>query len=168
MFNDDVPPLQRVYRGPRMSFLVLGRDLAGSTAPDLPYVVISITDPRRPEARLAASPLCRAVLRLSFHDSGQVIDVPGLQGPSLGPEEAMTAADARRVLHFVTPHLGHVKLIVCQCEAGVSRSAGVAAALSRIVQGEDEYFFTHYWPNRHVYGLLLRSADDPLRPGGVS
>jgi hypothetical protein len=27
--------------------------------------------------------------------------------------------------------------------------------LSRILQGEDEYFFKHFWPNRWVYNLLL-------------
>lgn len=158
MFNNDTPPLQRIYRGPRMAFLVLGRTLIGSVVPEVPYLVISVTDPERSEASLAASPLCRAVLRLQFHDTSQTVDIPGLEGLSLGNETAMTAADARIILDFATSCTDQVELIVCQCEAGVSRSAGIAAALSRLMQNEDAFFFEHYWPNHHVYTLLLQEA----------
>lgn len=164
MFNDDLPPLQRVYHGPRMAFLVLGRSLIGSVIPKVPYLVISVTDPERSEANLAASPLCQAVLRQQFHDTSQTLDIPGLEGLSLANGTAMTAADAQAILTFAASYLDQVKLIVCQCEAGVSRSAGIAAALSRIVQGEDEFFFMHYWPNQFVYNLLIQEAAR-LQPG---
>ncbi len=158
MFNDDVPPIQRVYRGLHMAFLVLGRRLVGSFIPEVPYLVISVTDPEEPEANLAASPLCRAVLRLQFHDTSQTVDIPGLEGLFSDSGAAMTADDARAILDFVASHANKVDLIVCQCEAGVSRSAGIAAALSRIMQGDDEFFFVHYLPNHHIYELLLQTA----------
>lgn len=158
MFNDDISPLQRIYRGPRMAFLVLGRTLIGSVVPEVPYLVISVTDPERSEAIFAASPLCRAVLRLQFHDTSQTLDIPGLEGLSLGDETAMTAVDARAILDFAASYTDQVELIVCQCEAGVSRSAGIAAALSCLMQNEDAFFFEHYWPNHHVYKLLIQEA----------
>jgi len=40
----------------------------------------------------------------------------------------------------------------------LSRSTAVAAALSRILQGEDECFCKHYWPKRRVYNLPLEQA----------
>ncbi|MCU0238266.1 MAG: hypothetical protein MUC29_02410 [Pyrinomonadaceae bacterium] len=56
--------------------------------------------------------------------------------------------------------MGKVELIVCQCEQGMSRSAGIAAALSKILQDEDEYFLKNYWSNRWVYDLLIETANN--------
>ncbi|HVH42669.1 MAG TPA: hypothetical protein VM925_10005 [Labilithrix sp.] len=52
-----------------------------------------------------------------------------------------------------------VERIVIHCDAGISRSAAVAAALSRALRGDDTEFFTgKYKPNMRVYRLLLDSA----------
>jgi predicted protein tyrosine phosphatase len=45
--------------------------------------------------------------------------------------------------------------IVINCEAGVSRSAGVAAALSKIYLGDDQNFFKTHYPNMRVYRMIL-------------
>ena len=134
-----------------MSFLVLNRFEAATVVPDVPYLVVSITDPEREEAALAGSPNRRAVLRLSFHDKS------GPRAAVLG-KIALTTADAQAILDFVEAHRHEVTLIVCQCEAGISRSAGIAAALSRIVQDEDDFFFEHYAPNDYIYKTLLEAA----------
>ena len=70
----------------------------------------------------------------------------------------MRPEDAQTILDFVQAHRQEVKLIVCQCEAGISRSAAIAAALSRVVQGEDHFFFAHYAPNDYIYNTLLETA----------
>lgn len=70
----------------------------------------------------------------------------------------MTEDDAEQILSFVGENLSEVKLIVCHCEQGISRSAAIVAALSRILQDEDEFFFHHYWVNRYVYDMLLTNA----------
>ena len=62
------------------------------------------------------------------------------------------------------------KNILCQCEAGVSRSAGCAAAIIKWLEGEDEAVFASdlYSPNRHVYRLMLRvirKQSKSQRPG---
>lgn len=141
MFNDDVPPLERIYQGSRMNFLVLGRTDVRTVTPHVPYIVISVTDPDKPDADIAESPGRRAILRLKFDDAAGTIDVPGLEGLILNNAVELTAPEARTILEFVQTHSAEVKLVLCQCEAGVSRSAAIAAALSRILQGEDDYFF---------------------------
>lgn len=153
LFRRDLPLAERIFKGSRYQLLALGRDDIGDFTPDVPYLVISISDPERPEPALAASPHLRGVLRLQFHD---VVPTRRFQVSS---DVAMTAEHARQVLSFVREGSPDVELILCQCEEGVSRSAGMAAALSRILQGEDEYFLTNYWPNRWVYDLLLKHAD---------
>jgi len=168
MFNDGVPPLERVYRGERIGLLVLGRAYVADLTPEVPYLVISVTDPDQSDAFVLPTPLLRAILRLRFHDNSQTVDIPGLEGISLGEgtETAMTREDAQAILTFVQEHLDEVELIVCQCEAGVSRSAGIAAALSRILQGDDRFFFAHYWPNPWVYRTILDVSAQRLEADG--
>jgi protein-tyrosine phosphatase len=48
-----------------------------------------------------------------------------------------------------------LRCIVLHCNAGLSRSPGVAAALSNVLCGNDQSFFERYRPNRRVYTLLL-------------
>ncbi len=139
--------MKKVFRGERLTFWVLNRYEAVSLAPDEPYIVISIRDPDAPETPLLPSPHCLAVLRLQFHDRNTL--KPGKE------ITLMTPADARNVLIFVKSHLSSVRCIVCHCDGGLGRSPAVAAALSRIVQGEDIFFFENFAPNHHVYQTLL-------------
>ncbi len=147
------PIAERIYSGSVVNFLVLNRhEIETAALPD-PYLVVSVTDPDRMEAVLAASPYQKAVLRLRFHDKS---------GPraALTGKVAMTPAVAREILAFVQAHLSEVALIVCQCEAGISRSAAIAAALSRTLQGDDSFFFAHYAPNDWIYQTLLEAAKE--------
>ncbi|MBW3625154.1 MAG: hypothetical protein KY468_17290 [Armatimonadetes bacterium] len=136
---------REVIEGPVVSFQVIGRAGAMRLLPSVPHIIISITEPRAPEARYPESPHRLGILRLQFHDA----EVP------LPDRALLTPEDARAIVEFVKRHLGEARLIVCQCEGGVSRSAGVAAALSRWLQNDDAPFFRYYQPNRHVYRTLL-------------
>jgi len=160
MFGYDVPLLDRVYHGSRMKLLVLGRIDIGKLELQIPYAVHSITDPERPQAAIPPRPLLRSILRLSFHDKGKRAEIPGLESISVMDREEviMTEQDASKVIGFVRENLDNVQMIVCQCEAGMSRSAAIAAAISRILHGEDEFFFEHYWPNRWVYRKIMDAA----------
>ena len=89
------------------------------------------------------------MLRLEFDD---------VEDPREGV--AMTDEQARRVLDFVALHVAAGREIVCQCEAGVSRSAGMAAALSLIHYGHDGDFQRTHRPNAWVRRALLRGARD--------
>ncbi|MBX7221013.1 MAG: hypothetical protein K1Y36_13780 [Blastocatellia bacterium] len=148
MFNSHLPPLERIIWGTQIGLLVVGRAELRTLSPLVPFVVISITDPDKPDAEIIPSDFLNGVLRLKFDDA---------EGTEIGHPAhiLMSMQDAHLVLAFVESHLAAVQLIVCQCEAGVSRSAGVAAALANILHGEDQFFFDHYWPNRLVYRLLV-------------
>ncbi|HEX5323329.1 MAG TPA: hypothetical protein VFW40_06040 [Capsulimonadaceae bacterium] len=132
---------------------MLSRSEVKVTTPDEPYVVISITNPGIAVADVAISPYCRGILRLQFHDISD--DDQPLQG-----KQVMSEEEGRQVIAFFQTHAEKVGLIVCQCEAGVSRSAAVAAALCRLLQGDDAHFFAGYSPNRWVYRTVLDAAGD--------
>lgn len=63
---------------------------------------------------------------------------------------------AEKIIKFVKKYLDKIELIVCQCDAGISRSAAVAAALSKCLNKNDEYFFKKYLPNSLVYSTILK------------
>lgn len=50
--------------------------------------------------------------------------------------------------------------MVLHCDAGMSRSPGVAAALSKVLVGDDSQFFKRYRPNMRVYRTLLERYYD--------
>lgn len=141
-----------------MDFLVLGRAEAMRIAPDTPHIFISISTPLQKEAVLVECPHRVEVLRLQFHD----FEEPQPELAAVSGEEVRLISDdqARSIVEFVDRHRENVRLIVCQCDAGMSRSAGVAAALSRWLQGEDEAFFRHYLPNRLVYSTVLGAVKE--------
>jgi predicted protein tyrosine phosphatase len=73
--------------------------------------------------------------------------------------EIMTKEQAKDILKFVEIHKDK-HLIVCQCDAGISRSSAVAAALSKIYFDDDTWVFNdkQYRPNMHVYRTILKCA----------
>ena len=132
-----------------MEFFVYSRPaIERVPAHDVPHVIISITTTADDEARIPPSPQCRATLRLVFLDADQ---------PGDGfPESALFSNEhADRVWNFVLDHRPHIARIILHCDAGVSRSPGVAAALAKVLVGDDSEFFNRYHPNRRVYTTLL-------------
>jgi len=127
-----------IYTGPNRSFLVLGRREIRDPFADQPHIVISISGPRDPLPEIYPSAHCRGILRLCFDDVKTAAD-PRFQ--------AFHPRDARAIVEFVQAHPD--VLIVCQCEAGICRSAAVAAGLSRWLNGSghEAWFVEHYIPN---------------------
>lgn len=111
-----------------------------------PRIVISITDPSSPEANIKDMKNIVDVLRLQFHDFDR---------PVSGYIQ-FDDTHANQIVDFIKKHKDFPDLIV-HCEAGISRSAAVAAAISKYVNGNDLYFFQHYLPNAWVYGRLVRA-----------
>ncbi len=134
-----------------MWLLVLSRMRVARVKPNVPYLVISVTDPLRPEAMIAENPLRMGVLRLAFDDVDT--SYAGFRAPA--------EDDAEQIVRFVAEKRTMADLIICQCEAGISRSAGIAAALSRWLNGHDEDFFVRYVPNRLIYRLILQAVGHP-------
>lgn len=71
---------------------------------------------------------------------------------------SMNADHARAIANFVDRFSDREDLaVIVHCDAGVSRSAGVAAALSEYYNGDDSYFFDSgiYRPNILCYRTML-------------
>lgn len=83
-----------------------------------------------------------SVLRLCFDD----VD---------GGKDCITESDAEAVKRFVNAHKD--KLIIVHCDAGISRSAGIAAALMKFYNGDDTPIFDNpkYCPNMLCYRTML-------------
>mgnify|MGYP001823206740 CR=1 FL=1 len=69
--------------------------------------------------------------------------------------DAFTTVLATELLDFVAAVWDRVDVLLIHCEAGLSRSPGVAAALSRIYYGDDGPWFEYDFPNTLVYQQLV-------------
>jgi predicted protein tyrosine phosphatase len=130
---------------------------------DISTVVISIRDPESSKADLKFNPL--DAIFLAFDD----VDHPVCLSPKRMCNP-LTNEDARDIALFVNRWWGYVKLIIVNCEAGISRSAGVGAAILKYKTGDDIQIFGNqrYYPNRTCYRKVLTAfhfleeKDQPL------
>lgn len=84
----------------------------------------------------------------------------------LPPFLLMSEAQAKEVVDFVEKYKDKVSMIVCQCEAGISRSAGMALALSLwLNEGKDSGIGSQwcYCPNVHVKRMILGELRERAR-----
>lgn len=109
------------------------------------YILISITCIGEKHPDLPKDENMIDYLQLNFYDTDD--DYPG----------NFTVKQARQILDFVKKYDKQVNMIMCQCDAGISRSSAVAAALSKIYNGFDDHIFNckYFLPNRLVYKTLL-------------
>ncbi len=129
-----------------MQFAIYSRGAIEAVPPhDVPHVIISITTTEGDLARLPTCDQCRGVLRLVFAD----VEEPRNGVVVFGLEHA------RAVWEFVDQHRTEIERVVVHCDAGLSRSPAVAAAISRCLDGDDAEFFARYRPNMRVYRTLL-------------
>ena len=133
-----------------MKFLVLSQNELKNYVADQQHILISIDSPGAFKFPIPHSGFRLDVLHLTFHDVDRKVNED---------VELITPLIAKAVLNFVNKYKEKVSLIICQCEAGISRSAGVAGALSKILNGEDFYIFNHYHPNMLVYRTILNEAN---------
>lgn len=113
-----------------------------------PHIIISITDPDARDCELLANDTRLGVLRLKFWDIDQ--HIPGY-------DEVYGTMLAKQVRNFVNSF--DVSYVIVHCEAGISRSAGVAAALNKYHNGSDEFYFKNYRPNQRVYSKTLKALE---------
>jgi predicted protein tyrosine phosphatase len=69
----------------------------------------------------------------------------------------MTVEHGEQIKEFVDNHKNHVDEIVVHCEAGISRSAGVAVGLSLVHNGDDGGFYDTHGPNAFVKMMVMRA-----------
>lgn len=118
--------------------------------------IVSISDPNMvytSEPYITRGNGVSAILSLSFCDA----DEPGkdVYGHETDGRDLMSDEAAMRVARFVKEHTN--ERLIIHCDAGISRSAGVAAAISKHCIGyDDEYFYScRYRPNMWCYRKTL-------------
>ena len=144
----------------------LSREKAEAYRGRRPYAMISITDPDGPEAHLQPDPKRVAVLRLAFHDFTQSPEefarLVAQEDPPLPLDEPRqwvlpSAVHAQAIVGFYRTLPKQVEKVVIHCEAGVSRSAAVGAALAHCLGQQDEQFFSRSHPNHRVRRLVIEA-----------
>lgn len=132
-----------------MQFLTLGvreiRTPAIYNQISVPHIVISISGQDDQETVLPHNVSRVGELHLKFDD------VEDIQEQYVYYDRGI----AQTVLEFVEKHCTKISLIVVQCQAGVSRSVGLASALAKIINGKDDDVFTRGVPNMFVYTTTL-------------
>ena len=94
------------------------------------------------------------LLQLSFEDSDLI--QPYGQTPR---KEIFCESHALQVLAFVDDVWDKIETLLVHCEAGLSRSPAIAAAVSCINNGlgTDKMYFVRYTPNRLVYRTIIET-----------
>jgi predicted protein tyrosine phosphatase len=141
-----------------VELFVYSRSAIASVRPhDAPHVIISITSHPDDLARLRTNAACLGILRLSFVDA----DAPS---PQHAEDALFSMSHATSIWDFVYRHRPRIERILAHCDAGVSRSAAVAAAIARVWNGDDaEFAGGRYRPNPRVYRMLLDAHERRAR-----
>ena len=121
---------------------------------DVPTIIISIcstgdTPPKK--LFLHSNPQVKSFITLAFDD---VITYHENYYP-------IDERQARKIAKFVMRYKNSVEQIVVHCDAGISRSAGVAGAIAKYLNNDDNKFFmTPYCPNMTCYTKVLFALND--------
>lgn len=91
------------------------------------------------------------ILEVGFYDIDY--DYPSNNGK-------MNIIDAKLIANFIEQYKD--LLIIIHCDYGCSRSAGIAAALAKHYNNDDDLYFNHsfYQPNMLCYRLMLMALGD--------
>ena len=123
---------------------------------DTPAVIISISDPYREyysEPFRTKRNNVLAIQRLSFSDA----DKPGkdVYGRDAAEGDLMSDGDALLIKRLLDTYPDTD--VIVHCDAGISRSAGVAAAILKAKTNDDSSIFNHYRyrPNMRCYRKTL-------------
>lgn len=112
-------------------------------------LIISITDPILGPNTFARNSNIIGLCRLQFDDVDEDTCSAG--------DVLMTTEDAAKIKDYVLAYKDKVECIIVHCEVGVSRSAGVMAAIQKYLIGDDSAIFNNdtFSPNKHCYKLML-------------
>lgn len=144
-FKNDLP-LARKFE-PRIEVFSRQEVEGGKLEPvTFPFALISIHDPDDPVDLSRVGGCMFDILELCFSD---IDTVSGFEQYTLFNKE-----HAKQIVEFVKMYVKHTHFFV-HCDAGISRSPAVAAAISKGLGRSDMDFFKKYVPNRRVYSMLL-------------
>lgn len=177
MWNREPIVISNNYRATR--FVILSEELAETYIENTKHVAISITSPLptkeyldkygfKPREHILLPENKNRIdsLFLRFDDFSN----PNLDSKKIYDESGLLTKvnrlfreeDARLILDFSSKYVDYIKTFVINCQAGISRSAGVGAALAVFYfgNGNDELFFKRFTPNMWVYRTILKIGQE--------
>jgi len=128
-----------------------------------PHIIVSVNCPGDEPAfcRTTRATLGRVNIfawDLDHKVPGGIVEYNGMQIPmdAVPDEQLFQPRDAVAIIDLVEAH-PEAEHILVHCTAGKSRSAAVAAALHKVLNGTDEPIFGNkrYTPNMRVYRMVL-------------
>jgi|LSQX01.2.fsa_nt_gb predicted protein tyrosine phosphatase len=114
------------------------------------WVAVSIFSSGDSPARVASNGRCMGIFPFRFDDIDTVAEGVPLQ--------IFDRELAGEILDTVDEWREKADTIVVQCDAGVSRSMGLAAGICKHLGIPDDYFFAHGVPNMLVYRTVLQES----------
>lgn len=134
-----------------INITVLPKGRAQEFTCDQPWAAISVSTDPSSFAKLSAENRL-GLLQVSFWDIDQ-------KNQHNGVNVEFTTEQAKDILTFVQDMLPSIDSLLVHCEAGMSRSPAIAAAISNILWGSnaDQVYFKKYTPNFFVYRKLLEA-----------
>lgn len=138
-----------------MKIKVLNEDALQHFITDGKHIVISFQDPNYDFVKLPEQ--SSRLAWIGFH----CYDLDNDCGQFPYSRFLFEQRHAKELLNFVNTWKDKVDLIVVNCVAGVSRSMGAAAAISKILNGNDTQFFKEGCPNMRIYRFILEEHFGP-------
>jgi predicted protein tyrosine phosphatase len=150
-----------------MEFVVRSkREVEQENTIDEPHIIISIYTPFARPPLVFTNGYTKSILQLAFDDLDDPRPATIL---AMGEVHLFTEHMAEQIVAFVEYFKRKgVDTVVCHCDAGISRSPGVAAALSKFYNKTDLEFFANpgpyqtrrFVPNMRVYRTLLEKLNE--------
>lgn len=125
---------------------------------DIPAIIISITDISTNRNTFAKNPNIYSVLHLKFNDESD------------SDKTAISIEQAQEIASFVNVWKDMVNLIIVHCEAGISRSSGVAAGIMKYIYDDDMPIFSNprFIPNMTCYRKVLQAFNVKIDEGEIT
>jgi len=126
------------------------------------FAVISISTPGDEPPKFPTNKSLKFLLPLSFYD----IDPTSWKTPEWKEslkkykDGIFSEEQAKQIIKFVYElEENGINILIVHCDAGVSRSAGVGAAIELILNGSDKAVFNNrkFIPNRFVYRTIINT-----------
>ena len=118
------------------------------------FITISILSPEFKDPVSLSHPFLVNVLSLRFHDfanDGKIHSTYPVNKPLIPFKDK----DARAAIDFVIKYKDEAEILLIYCEAGMSRSAGMARAFGEILNIPVEYKYHQDLANQKVYRLII-------------